>query len=236
MDNSRNTLTENIRLRILELAKSLDEQEALPPELKLAEDWGVSRNTVRDAIRRLVHEGVFYRVQGKGTFKADLKIPFPMSRKMKYSPTVIDQGFQPSSKIIKIECISSGYYPEVQDKLKLYDASPLWRIQFLRYIDTIPLIFSVSYTPCSPFTNLDSVLTDNSCLYDIFESHYGITSHQKESYELETALPDEASMRHLRITRNIPVFILTSRTLDASKQPIDFRISKSRSDFIKFRI
>jgi GntR family transcriptional regulator, arabinose operon transcriptional repressor len=42
--------------------------EALPPESKLAEMLGLSRNTIRLALGELETQGVVYRVQGRGTF------------------------------------------------------------------------------------------------------------------------------------------------------------------------
>ena len=42
--------------------------EALPPETKLAEMLGLSRNTVRLALGDLESQGAIYRVQGRGTF------------------------------------------------------------------------------------------------------------------------------------------------------------------------
>jgi GntR family transcriptional regulator, arabinose operon transcriptional repressor len=40
----------------------------LPPELELAQQHRISRNTVRQAMSTLVHEGLLERVQGRGTF------------------------------------------------------------------------------------------------------------------------------------------------------------------------
>lgn len=42
--------------------------EAIPTERELCEVFGVSRFTVRNAIKELVEEGYLYRVQGNGTF------------------------------------------------------------------------------------------------------------------------------------------------------------------------
>ncbi|OGV63780.1 MAG: hypothetical protein A3K19_05040 [Lentisphaerae bacterium RIFOXYB12_FULL_65_16] len=47
---------------------ALKPDQALPSEPKIARDLGVSRNTIRQAMRDLEHEGLIYRVQGKGTF------------------------------------------------------------------------------------------------------------------------------------------------------------------------
>ncbi len=46
----------------------LDSNDALPPERDLAEEFRVSRITVRKAIDGLVNEGLLMRRQGSGTF------------------------------------------------------------------------------------------------------------------------------------------------------------------------
>jgi len=58
------------RLRAL-IAAELKPGEALMPELRLAEAYGVGRVTVRRAIQELEREGLLERVQGKGTFVVD---------------------------------------------------------------------------------------------------------------------------------------------------------------------
>jgi DNA-binding LacI/PurR family transcriptional regulator len=42
--------------------------DKIPTELELAESYSVSRGTVRKALERLVQEGLFTRIKGKGTF------------------------------------------------------------------------------------------------------------------------------------------------------------------------
>ncbi|RIV28144.1 GntR family transcriptional regulator [Alicyclobacillaceae bacterium I2511] len=42
--------------------------QQLPTENDIASQFGISRQTVRQGINELVHEGILYRIQGKGTF------------------------------------------------------------------------------------------------------------------------------------------------------------------------
>lgn len=61
---------EQITARILELLRSggLTPGDKLPPERSLAERFGVSRNSVREAIRALAEQGVLESRRGDGTY------------------------------------------------------------------------------------------------------------------------------------------------------------------------
>lgn len=59
-------LVTHFRVRILD--GSLPPGSRLPTELELAEEYNVSRGTVRQAMTALVNEGLLERTQGRGTF------------------------------------------------------------------------------------------------------------------------------------------------------------------------
>ena len=48
--------------------KNLKRLENYPTEEKLIEEYGVSRNTIRNAIKILMNLGIIYPVQGSGMF------------------------------------------------------------------------------------------------------------------------------------------------------------------------
>jgi DNA-binding GntR family transcriptional regulator len=45
--------------------------EMLPGELRLADEWDIAINTLRQALRKLAEDGLVVRSSGKGTFVAD---------------------------------------------------------------------------------------------------------------------------------------------------------------------
>lgn len=67
---SRSGLADTIALQILEeiVAGAFPPESQLPPEPELAERTGVSRLTLREAIKNLRHRGVVEVQQGRGTF------------------------------------------------------------------------------------------------------------------------------------------------------------------------
>ncbi|WP_430536651.1 GntR family transcriptional regulator [Listeria rocourtiae] len=59
-------IAEDIRTKIL--SGDYPQDTTIPPELKLQEDYGVSRHTVRQAIAVLVNEGLLRKEKGSGTY------------------------------------------------------------------------------------------------------------------------------------------------------------------------
>ena len=61
------SLTDQVKAHIKEqIVNDEFEDGRIPPEATLAEDLGVSRTTIRDALGKLEHEGAIYRKQGAG--------------------------------------------------------------------------------------------------------------------------------------------------------------------------
>ena len=69
-----------------------DETGMLPPEMALAEKFGVNRHTVRSAIAALASEGILEPVQGRGTMIARKeRLSFPISRRTRFTEGIGDQ-------------------------------------------------------------------------------------------------------------------------------------------------
>ena len=85
-----------LRGRIAEL----DPDSPLPSDAQLCEEFGVSRMTARNAVQRLVHEGLVYRVPGKGTFVADTGAHREASNLTNFTKEVRRRGRNPSSRLL----------------------------------------------------------------------------------------------------------------------------------------
>ena len=119
---------DNLRGRIVE---NEFEDDRIPSETVLAEELGVSRTTVRDALSRLEIEGVIYRKQGAGTFvnRPGLRIKSRLDEIWSYEEMLEAHGYQPDVKIllIRTEAASS----DVADQAYLVSGFTKLRYVFL---------------------------------------------------------------------------------------------------------
>jgi GntR family transcriptional regulator len=90
---------ETIR-RQVKAGKLIDESGRLMTEAELGKHFGVSRITIRNAIKPLVDEGMFERERGRGTFLRSNQPENWVGRLMGFSETIKDAGYQPGARIL----------------------------------------------------------------------------------------------------------------------------------------
>jgi GntR family transcriptional regulator len=100
--------------------------DRLPPEHEVATMLGVSRGTLRSALRRLEERGEIVRRQGSGTFVGRSAVPAPLGERLErlepYSSLAERRGLTLSSVDVNIERRAVG--AEVGDALGLAPIAP----------------------------------------------------------------------------------------------------------------
>ncbi len=127
----------------------IGEDDAIPPERDLAQDFDVSRITVRKAIEGLVGEGLLTRRRGAGTFVAP-RVEKSFSKLSSFSEDMIARGRTPSSEwVSKSEGLVT---PEEAFLLGLSPGTVVYRFQRIRYADgqTMALEHSTIPAYCLP--------------------------------------------------------------------------------------
>jgi GntR family transcriptional regulator len=114
----------------------------LPDERELGAEFGVSRNTVREALALLRGEGLIERVQGLGTVVSVEKYAHPLDRLRGLAETLGCYGE------ITNEIRTAGPIRpprSVADRLRVPDDSPVVYIERLRKLDGLPLSVDLTY-------------------------------------------------------------------------------------------
>jgi GntR family transcriptional regulator len=126
--------------------KVLTPEDALPPERDMAEDFQVSRITVRKALEGLVSEGLLTRRQGAGTFVAS-RVEKNFSKLTCFTEDMQSRGRTPHSEwIARME---GSVTPEEALTLGLSPSTPVYRFHRIRYADGSPM--AVEYSTIAAF-------------------------------------------------------------------------------------
>ncbi|EGV13180.1 bacterial regulatory protein, GntR family [Streptococcus infantis X] len=133
-----------------QIKKDIDEGswkigERLPSERDLAEEFAVSRMTLRQAISLLVEEGVLERRVGSGTFVSSTRVQERMRGTTSFTEIVKAQGKTPSSHLISYR----RTIPNEQEvaKLGLLPTDNIIRMERVRYADKVPVVYEVASIP-----------------------------------------------------------------------------------------
>ena len=134
-----------IRLRIMNGDYAPGTQ--IPSENELSAEMGVSRVTVREALRDLVRENLLVKVQGKGTFVPHTLPPVvPQIKFTGFLEELYDRVQRVAVKSVEIS--RSPVTDDLRKVLGLgQDVSELVRIRRLRYVNDAPYAFTINFLP-----------------------------------------------------------------------------------------
>ncbi|HEY3310029.1 MAG TPA: GntR family transcriptional regulator [Anaerolineales bacterium] len=150
--------------------------DMLPSEAQLSAQYGVSRITIRRALKELIQQGILYTLQGKGTFAAHVPIR-EISGFRSFSEDIRSKGFLPSSKLLRLEKVPAD--ETVAARLRIEPGEPVYILQRIRLADEQPVAFETAYLPARLFPNLDR--------YDLSQSLYQVL---REQYDVFPAWAD----------------------------------------------
>ncbi len=114
-----------VKARVAELLGQLGEGGALPTERDLAVRYGVSRETVRQALRELLLEGRLRR-HGRGTVVAGPKLEQPLSR-AGYTEGVRRQGRRPGRHLVALDRFAAS--GALAAELGAPQGEPVWHME-----------------------------------------------------------------------------------------------------------
>ncbi|HEB4873090.1 TPA: GntR family transcriptional regulator [Kluyvera ascorbata F0526] len=147
----------------------------LPPERQLAEEYGVSRFTIRQALEKLASIGVVRIVQGSGIW---------INEQTRNNPLVYNSITEKRFDQMRYRMISlHKKRPEREDRqiFDLTDDDFIWQFCRLRFVDDVATQIEISRMPAAMFSDLNQVVIERSLQQYVLSKGLQI-SHLLTSY------------------------------------------------------
>ncbi|GAB3126513.1 GntR family transcriptional regulator [Glaciibacter psychrotolerans] len=205
--------------------------EKLPTERDLADEFEISRLTVRRALDQLENDGVVYRVRGAGTFVSEQRISksFELTS---FSDDMRARGLTPGSLSVTVATIPAG--ARIGYALKLSPAEPVVHIRRIRTADNAPMCFENSYLPDALVPELTEHLGTRS-LYEVLEEQFSIRLERADQTINATVLdPETATL--LQAPPFSPSFLVTRTGYDRRGRAIEFAETLYRGDRYSYEL
>jgi len=162
----------------------------LPTEMEISRKYRLNRHTVRRAFEIIAHEGLIYRLRGKGTFVASQKIPYRISTKTQFTAAILEAGLTPEARLLN--SYELGADRELAELLEIKTQERVLVLEILRYADKLPFCFTRSYLPAAKYPGLIQVLPESFSLYRVIAEHFGIeASRESSTFEVQSLARDQ---------------------------------------------
>ncbi len=223
-------LKESLREQI----ELLQADQLIPSEAELCAAHGVSRITVRKALNDLIHEGLLYAVQGKGTFVAPHKFRVQWAQESAgFHADMARRGLK-----VKVRVLEQAVVPAdegVAAELNLKRGDLVVKLVRLRFVDDKPFDIATNYLPARLFPHLEQENFEQASLYALMRTRYGVQlDHGVRLAEAAACSTEEA--RLLRIKASVPLLVVHSTMYDAADQPVEYGVAKQRGDRAQIEI
>jgi GntR family transcriptional regulator len=223
---------QQLRTLLEELLVALGPGATLPSERVLAERYGLARMTVRKELDRLVAQGAVYRLQGRGTFVADL--PIVQSEALtSFSEDILARGMTPGARVLAQELV--GADGELAGALERAPGSVVVRLHRLRLADGLPMAIEWAFLPAEDFPGLERAKLGDRSLYEHLRRRFGVTFGLAEQRVSAVVLP-AADAALLESQPGDPAFLFRRVTRRPSGRVIELARSLYRGDRYEIQI
>jgi GntR family transcriptional regulator len=208
----------------------------IPSELKLCEDFQISRGTTRQAINYLIQEGYLYRRHGVGTFVGKKNYLTPVSSFYNCGSVENNRDAEIRRKIISDKIIFADEEIKECMNISTSKSKKVYKIETILLLNNrLPISFEEIYLLKDFFPNLKIKDLSNVAPYEIFVRKYKIQITKiKESFSLKK-LDKETSIK-LGIKKTGIHALLVNRFSWSEDNIFEYRKSIIRTDKCNYTV
>ena len=218
-----------LKEQILTLIEDAAPGTLIPTERALAEQYGTSRTTVRQAIGELVAEGRLDRTQGRGTYVAPPKVTH-VRQLTSFTDDAASQGLTAAARIVDVSVLPAD--PATARRLAVEPGTDVHRVERIRLVDGEPLAHEVAFL-AGPLPDLARTVAERGSLYAALREDYGIRIAEVED-TVETKLAGPSEVQLLDVEMGAPMLLVHRLGFTPDGQPVEWTESVFRGDRFRF--
>lgn len=214
-------IRESLRERIKESEYGVG--TLLPSEESLAEEYGVSRMTLRHALDDLVKQGLILRKHGVGTIVSSSKVMRDYSRLTSFFGDARKRGLKPNSKVDLLETIPAA--DQVASDLMIEPGEEIYHILRRRLLEDEVIALHELFIPADLCPWISEVDLETGSLYDLYDQHDLSIEWGKQIVEARCA--EETAAEELQIAVGSPVLYSKRISFTKNNLPVERVIAVS---------
>lgn len=209
------------------------EGQTIPSELELADLYGVSRPTIRQALQILVSDGYLEKRRKRGTVVTKPKVNQSFTMDIRsFEDAMRLAGRMPKTNVLVFK--RERARGDIADRLELPKGAEVFKLVRLRYADELPNVFVESYIPCNAYPGLDSFDFNETSLYNAMDTcgKPVMTARRK----LEVIKADGPASALLDVEAGDPLILFHTVARDGDGRPAEYSIATYRGESNSFEL
>ena len=204
--------------------------ERVPNEVTLADELGLSRPTMRQALQSLVDKGMLVRKRGVGTqvVKSQIRRPVELTS---LNDDLVRTGQNPTTKVLSIERGTAD--PATAAELRIKPGDEVWQLERLRLVGDQPLALMANVIPCSVIDLGTADLTQRG----LYESLRAAGIHIRVAHQqIGCRRADAREARLLDERRGSPLLTMRRTAYDDAGRAVELGLHAYRPSLYSFEV
>lgn len=203
-------------------------------EREICKAYGVSRTTVRTALKELETLGYIYKRHGKGTFiSSQWKERQNLLEGYSFTEQMKELGRTPSTVITAFDRYAADSY--ISQQLGVAIGEDMIRLKRIRLADNIPMMKETTFIPAHLFEGLTKDKLEGRSLYEVFSTDFGQDIIYADE-EFAAGILSEEEAVALESETNAACLRLKRISVNRENHIIEFTLSVARSDQFFYKV